>query len=160
DDANSTGDLDVRAGMSIYGASGVTIDANANDRVFDVDPAASAAVGLALADVKLTGGKVSGDGGAIRARLKAFLDLDHVVVDGVQASGDGGAISTVSKGRMQATTIKGAAALGDGGGLDLPGAAFEVRDSTIAGNSAEGDGGAVSVAASGGRVAVVNSTIS
>ena len=72
EDLGNTGDLDVNAEVTLYGASrfGTTIDGNQLDRVIDVHGGELNVVGLTL-----TGGRVSGNetGGAIRASADVSL---------------------------------------------------------------------------------------
>jgi fibronectin-binding autotransporter adhesin len=89
EDASASGDLDVSGELTIVGAgSGVTtIDASAiADRIFQLNSSS-----LALEGVTLTGGNVTGDGGAFWL-VEAALDLTDVVISGNAASGQGGAI--------------------------------------------------------------------
>lgn len=167
---NATGDLDVRAGMGIYGAGSATtvIDAGDLDRVIEVDSAtASNRVTFILSDITLTNGTLAaGDGsGLLLAAANDFLAIDNAIIrDNVSTILNGGGVRSASRGTIWNSTISGNSAGSNGGGISLSGgldATFEVRNSTISGNqslsgSSTGGGGIHSTT----RLRVINSTIS
>ena len=104
------GDLDVTAGMAIYGAGAgeTVINANNVDRVIHVDPGNTSRVSLTLADVTLLDGQVSGDGGGLLAMgVGNYTDLDSVVVDSATATGNGGGIRLQGRGRIVRSVVSG-----------------------------------------------------
>ena len=157
EDSNTSGDLDVAASMGIYGAgAGQTIiDAGRRDRVLHVT---SAARTVAVADVTLRNGSVSGDGGGLYASAEAFVDLEGAsIANSTAEGGSGGGIATTGRGRLVRSTITANTAEWGGGiSLDGTGVPFEVRDSTIAGNTGNFAGGGI---VSSTDLAVVNSTL-
>lgn len=121
EDTNATGDLDVLAPIVLEG-NGSTVDANAIDRVFDINIPASAAV--LFNDVTITGGSLSNAGGAgIR------MNLGQLTLDG----------STVTDNTSDVNSIAGAGILTSGD------ANTDILDSTLSFNTATheiGSGGA------------------
>ena len=183
EDANAGGDLDLRAGMSIYGAGAdvTVIDANHKDRIFDVDPdsfsaPASGRVTALIADLSLVNGggpSFYGDGGAIRAYSSGssalvsndYLVLDHVRIRDSRSQLNGGAVALSARGQFIACEFANNYANSTGGALTL-GPSFaggdtiiDLIDSTVAGNQSPGGfsgGGGIKTTA---RLRVVNSTI-
>ena len=183
EDANAGGDLDLRAGMSIYGAGAdaTIIDANHKDRIFDVDPdsfsaPATGRVTALIADLSLVNGGGSsfyGDGGAIRAYSSGssalvsndYLVLDHVRIRDSRSQLNGGAVALSARGQFIGCEFSNNYANSTGGALTL-GPSFaggdtiiDLIDSTVAGNqspSGFSGGGGIKTTA---RLRVVNSTI-
>lgn len=183
EDANAGGDLDLRAGMSIYGAGAdvTIIDANHKDRIFDIDPdtfsaPATGRVTALIADMSLVNGGGSsfyGDGGAIRMYggsstalvSNDFLVLDHVRIRDSRSQLNGGAVALSARGQFIACEFSNNYANSTGGALSL-GPSFaggdtiiDLIDSTVAGNqspSGFSGGGGIKTTA---RLRVVNSTI-
>jgi hypothetical protein len=140
EDAAATGDLDVRADLTVLGAgaSSTIVDGAALDRVFDV----AAGVHLELIGITVRNGRVDqGGGGAIRNA--GSLTLTRAVVSGSQATvGDGGGILSQGTGAVLAisgSTISGNSGR-DGGGI-AAGGAMTLVDSTVTANSAADLGG-------------------
>jgi predicted outer membrane repeat protein len=97
------------------GANVLTIDAGGNSRIFNIENA-SANPTIELKGLTLTGGTVSGPGGAIRTTED--LTVRDSVVTGNSASGRGGGIY-VANGILNVidTTISGNTSAFDGGGI-------------------------------------------
>jgi CSLREA domain-containing protein len=109
ENANATGDLDVRNDMGIYGAGmGQTIiDANGIDRVIDVVSGAQDANTLILGDLTLTHGNAAdtlGRGGAIlnyQSLSPGFIGLERVALVDNHATQTGGGRNTASSGTIR-----------------------------------------------------------
>jgi len=141
----------------------LTIDASGNDptpdqdngdgsRVFNIDDGnGNRVLEVAIRGVTLTGGDVSGEGGAILAREN--LMVANSTITGNSASGGAG-VRAFREVTVIDSTISGNSATKSGGGIS--GSTVTVTDSTISGNSARGSGGGIS----GSAVTVTNSTIS
>lgn len=166
---NATGDLDVRSGMSLYGAGpgSTQIDANDLDRVLEVDPpTASNRVTFILSGITLTNGTTTSDGGALLLAANSdFLAIENCVIsNSISSIINGGGLRSASRGTLWNSVVSGNSASSNGGGISLSGGldtTFEVRGSTISGNqslssSSTGGGGIHSTA----RLRVINSTIS
>ncbi len=184
------GELRIVDDLSIdaQGSAGtVLIDATGNDptpmvkqgdgsRIFriEADSEFPGVIDVSLLGLKLTGGDVQGDGGAIESREN--LLLVDVTVEGNYATGFGGG---VDQGDFNATlqvtrsTVSGNIAAGGignlipvgystrgGGGIRVTGADAEIVSSTISGNRTVGsmsDGGGIG--AFGGNLTIRHSTI-
>lgn len=157
EDLNASGDLDIRAGMGLYGAGANATIVNANDldRVLHIDPANLETHSIMVADLTLTNGAVTGDGGGVVATNSDFTSLGHVAVSDNVASGNGGGVRLISRGMFYHSSFNGNTASSNGGGLSLGGSGtiqVEVRDSTLSNNlslnvSNGGGGGVHSTAA-------------
>ena len=88
----TAGQIPITDSVGFYGngAAATTISAAPNSRIFDVNPTTAGDVVL-FEDLTLTGGNVSGDGGAIR-NDDAILTVRRSVLSGNTASGKGGAV--------------------------------------------------------------------
>lgn len=163
EDANSTGDLDVRQGMGIYGSdvAPTLIDGNDIDRVLHIDPAGGGAYSVVLVDVRITNGSTSGSGGGIANPVSAFanadfVQLERVRVDANSAATHGGGAQLAGTSWLRETSVEGNLATLDGGGLYLhPPAAQDavrtlVQRSTLSANQSNrtgtGGGGGLSSA--------------
>lgn len=146
EDRAATGDLDIRADMSIIGDAGETtiVGGSAfNDRIFDVQGGGSP--GLTLNGVNVKGGQPPGqeDGGGIRVR-GGSLKAVNVTVLGNAAGGSGGGLYQ-GAGTLDLAMVDftGNSAHTQGGGLDLEGSATATNFNhvRISGNSAFEGGG-------------------
>jgi hypothetical protein len=158
----SGGQIPITEGVYIFGPGPdlVTVQAAPSSRIFDVDPT-TAGDRVVIDGLTLTGGDVTGDGGAIRnndARLRLF----EAVVSGNTASGNGGAIyepGNYSNGQydyISYSTFSGNVA-GAGGAIFAGVDWGYLRNDTFAGNFAvTGYGGAVD----GSYGNLVDSTVS
>jgi hypothetical protein len=148
------GQLSITDAVTIngLGANSLTVDASGNDstpnmnegngsRVFAIDPG-SVAVGMAvsISGLKLTGGDVSGEGGAILL-ADDNLTLTNVIVT-ANAAVSGGAVS-VGAGSLQivTSTVRDNKASSLGGGVRVSNGSLTVTDSTLSDNSAATGGG-------------------
>ena len=103
-------------------------------RLFDIS------VPTSISGLTLTGGDVSGNGGAIRAT--ADLTLDRVAITGNASNAEGGGIRAANLGHLTVTnsTIDNNQASVGGG---ISGDVLTITSSTISGNVATGNGGGV-----------------
>jgi CSLREA domain-containing protein len=157
-DIGETTDLDVASGMGIYGAGAdhTRIDGNQRDRVLHLRSGGT----VLVADLTITNGTDSGDGGGIFAEGVGFLWIEGVTVAGNVAGGRGGGVRMLGRGIITRTTIAMNQAGIAGGGLSAVGpndTRVEVRETTIADNTSLGTGGGVH---SSSRVRFTNVTIS
>ena len=163
ENANAGGDLDILNPVAIQGpgANVLTVRQTIGDeRVFDVRPAAGAAV--SIAGLTITGGNGSnGGGGGINLTSAAVLTLSAVEVTGNTSSSNGGGgvrqatgILTVLNSTIANNSVGPSLT---GGGMRIVSGTATITNTTISGNSADGDGGGVLVF--GGDVAIRNSTI-
>jgi CSLREA domain-containing protein len=140
EDSSSTGDLDIRANLTVRGsgASNTVIRAlNFHDRVFQVISGT-----VTISGVTVAGGNVSGNGGGIKNDSTLTL-LDSVVTDN-QASGQGGGIFN-SPGKsltLTGSTLFRNQSGAEGGGIANAGNLASVN-STITGNGSASNGGGV-----------------
>lgn len=148
------------------GAATLTLDANGLDRVLAVrSPSNDQA--LVLSGLTLTGGKTSGNGGAVIVFSGDRLQLSGCVVSGNAAGGYGGGgifVQNLASATVTGCTIAGnEATAGRGGGIASQGGRLVVRDSTISGNAAALAGGGISLegfAEVHGSLAATNLTLS
>ena len=163
----SSGELTITDTLTINGpARGrITIDANEQSRVFNIDDGTASRIDVEIRGVAITGGRTTGDGGGIFSREN--LTVTNSNISDNSADGMGGAIFiSLAELTIDYSIISGNTAAG-GGGIH---AAFDrinpgdevvtVTGSTISGNTASGD-----VAGYGGgvfayAVTVTDSTIS
>lgn len=146
EDDNAAGDLDVRAGIAIYGegAQATVIDAGGLDRVIDF-PAGASEGGLTahLHGLQLTGGDSAGPGGALSmAASGGFVALEDVVVRDSRSGGSGGGLYLTGSSVARRVSVSGNRAHGIGGGVAYVGggalALHELYESTVNGNVAQG----------------------
>ncbi|WP_052090840.1 CSLREA domain-containing protein [Modestobacter caceresii] len=145
EDDSATGDLDIRAEITIKGNGG-TVDAQGIDRGFDV------LVGgwLSVRDLTVTGGVAAGtglpaSGGGLRNA--GTLEVQRSAITGNSAVRAGGGIeasdgstTTVSWSRLSGNSTGDGP--GNGGGLHLTGAGtVDVERSAVTGNTAASEGG-------------------
>lgn len=155
------GDLDLlESGRSVVlqgsGAGSTILDAAGVDRLLEVN----VGVTLTLRDLTLTGGRTTGEGGAIFAQNGRVV-LDNVVVEGNQSELAGGGLSvtsgklTVIDSRIQSNSVIGPEDTDvRGGGISANQSAVtiwnsELRDNTVRGN--DGQNGISSTNSSGAR---------
>jgi CSLREA domain-containing protein len=159
EDNAATGDLDIKANVTINGggASATIIDGNAADRVFQVFPGYT----VALNDVTIQNGALaSGNGGGIAmptAAPAAAVTLTRCVVTNnhITGTGDvGGGISGTGTLTLNSTTVSNNSAANLGGGIAIVGT-LVMSGSTVQNNTAVGGGGLYSFK---GFVTISNST--
>ena len=145
EDLNATGDIDIRSPLSIAytGADRAVIDANGQDRAFDIDSPAP----VSITNVQIEHGQTGTDGGGILQQGAGALTLDRVTVTDSHGN-DGGGIASYTTTNLVNSTVARSTANGSGGGIYAPGAsAVSARNTTIALNTADanhdgfGDGG-------------------
>ena len=124
------------SGPVVGDASSITINGNANSRIF------SHTVGdLTLENMTLTNGS-AGKGGAVYS-ISATTTLNDMLVTGNSASDDGGGIRAetlnINRSTISNNNTNGG---GEGGGI-YAGRDIIIHESTISGNTADGDGGGV-----------------
>jgi CSLREA domain-containing protein len=178
EDLNATGDLDVRASLTISGAGAgqTVVDAAGIDRVFDLHTGADSVV---FSGVTISGGVVTGHGGGIND-LDANLTLSDTIVRSNDASISGGGVRvysgtlTISGGQIFSNsaglgggirTENGPATLdggqvysntaSNGGGVDFGAGGATVSGTHICSNTVTSTGGGIR-AASGGTVTLID----
>jgi parallel beta-helix repeat protein len=157
----TTGEIDISDALTINGpAAQVTIDGNANSRIFATAGTAGG-VAVVLQDLALTNGKAD-SGSAIYADLQS-VTLRRCTISNCTATNSGGAIYLSSSSLiLENCTLAGNTASSNSG---AGGAIYFVGDiqtltstnSTFSGNSAASDGGAMKLF--GGTVAIQNCTL-
>lgn len=169
EEAALTGDLDITApqDLTIQGVDVVstTIDAGGLDRIFDVIHPLSQ---VTIADVTLQNGRVITGQGSGAIHNLGILTLTQTliqnnVVEG-ETSGDiGGAICNGCGAGTGVLTIMDSVIRENyaerGGGI-FSNVVMTITNSSVISNSARAGGGIVNYASSGGRITMVNSTIS
>ena len=169
------GQLTINKALTIAGpgAELLTIDAAGNDptpdenngdgsRVFNINDGTSAVRAVAVNGVTLTGGDVSGSGGAVFNSEN--LTLNDAAVTANSASDRGGGIFSSgfnSRLTLSSSTVSGnSSTSGKGGGVygSGAGAVLNINESTVSGNSAINNSGG-GVAAVTARLNVTDSTV-
>jgi predicted outer membrane repeat protein len=147
----SGGALDIQG----PGASNLTV-AGDEDRIFSVsnDPNPVQISGLTL-----TGGDVSGDGGAITAASVTDVRVINSVLTGNTSSGQGGAIYSEGLLTVDGSRIEQNTASQAGGGIFAYGP-LTMRSSTVSGNDGGQDGGGIASIGKYAQMQVSDSTIS
>ena len=164
EDLAATGDLDIFDGANITIRSTseedlAIIDAGGvdglGDRVFEVFAGSS----LTLEGVQVTGGNVTGDGGAVLNN--GTLTVTGSTIAENTASDDGGGIASFGELIVTSSTIQnnnsGPIVVGNGGGILAVGS-LVLTESTITGNTASDNGGGIAIAGST-EVEISNNTI-
>ncbi len=169
----TVGQLAISSALTItgLGASQLTIDAgNGTDntfgtgdgfQIFDIFDGTVAQLDVTISGLTLTGGDITGFGGAIINSEN--LILTDAILSGNSASNDGGGIYNENgTANVTSSTIAGNSAGDDGGGINNSNGTVTVTSSTISGNSASDDGGGIfsSSLFGSGTVTVTSSTIS
>ncbi len=159
EDGSLVGDIDVQTNITIAGAgmASTIISGGGIDRPIEVDGSGN----LTLSDVRLTGGSVANDGGALLVEeAGGTATLTRVDITGNTITGGGrigGGIHNVGTLVMTDSLVHGNTATGsDGGGISNLGTATLTR-SSIFSNSARYGGGIHQLA---GSMAIENLTIS
>jgi hypothetical protein len=133
-----SGGKTIAASLTIDGGNRVTLSGAGSFRHFDVQAGAT----LTLQNLTLTGGAVTGCGGAVHIQAGATLNTSVVFMTGNHANGNGGAVCIESSGlatldRSQFTNNSAGA---DGGAIYNLGLA-EFMWSDVSANSAQNNGG-------------------
>ncbi len=146
------GELRITNNLTIQGpaAGGMIIDASGSDptsandngdgsRVFNIDDGTHTSRIVSIRNLTLTGGDVSGDGGAIRNAEQ--LALTNVVTRQNAATGYGGGIFSNVSLTLTTSTVNSNTATNRGGGVATTSGSLTITNSTLSGNSAFGGGG-------------------
>src|SRR5262245_292699 len=141
EDANVTGDFDVKNPLTIVGqsASNTVIDGGKLDRLFDVHGTLS--VGLARLTLR-NGVVVQTRGGAVRAET-GNLRLDACIVSGNSAYNGGGIYADGGNVTLAGCVVSGNGATVGGGGIHLDAGTLTVRDGVVRNNRAGVGGGGI-----------------
>lgn len=143
------GELTVTKSVILDGEQRISLDASGNDptpssdsgdgsRVLSIDEGAGL---VTLSHLHLTGGDVSGNGGAVFSKGNA-IELNSVTIDGNFATGSGGGVYA-SDLNLRNSEVSNNRAGTDGGGLFVDGTSVSIETSSISENSASGHGGGV-----------------
>jgi CSLREA domain-containing protein len=152
DDLAATGDLDIRKGMSIFGAGArsTIIDGNGIDRVFHTPyQNTSTPFFVNLSNMKVKGGVTDGLGGGILHEADdATLNIQSSTIVGNVASGGGGIHTQRGPTLVERSTVSNNKAPGgSGGGIRSgSGSTLTVDNSTISGNRSKFGGGIMTYA--------------
>jgi len=176
EDANVSGDLDVNAGMGVYGA-GMTqtiIDANHLDRAMHLDAQGLGTTTYIVGDLTLRNGKATTTGSAFEGygggllmnpsnQSNDFVGIERVAVTSNVAQGGGGGIAIFAPGTMRGSVVaNNTVNNGSGGGVNFSyddSRYLEISGSTISGNQANVGGGGGGIYAQG-ALRLTNSTVS
>jgi len=141
EDANASGDFDVKNPLTIVGqgASSTAIDGGHLDRLFEV--LATYNVGFARLTLR-NGGTGQDNGGAVQA-LTANLRLDACVISGNKGYNGGGISAENGNVTLNGCIVSGNVAAGAGGGISLDTGTLTGRDSVVANNRGYFGGGLV-----------------
>jgi CSLREA domain-containing protein len=151
EDLAVTGDLDIRDTVTIEGASAATtvIDANALDRVFDVQPMSAATLSVAIRDVTIREGALTDSGGAgIRHDDDGTLTVEDAVltenhVSGTVSAATGGAIDAGGAGSLELRRLVLSQNSAHRGGAIFHNGPLAIWDSTFEANTAAVNGSAI-----------------
>ena len=142
------------------GADQLTIDADGNGRLFNLDDGTAASITVMIEEMTLSGGDAAGDGGAVLNR--ETTTLFRVEIADNAASGEGGGIYNAGTLLVRdSAVIANTASGGDGGAVaNAEDATLDLFNSTLSGNTASGSGGGVANASPNpGTISIANSTI-
>jgi hypothetical protein len=137
--------------ISGLGANQLSVSGNNVSRVFLTQPD----VNLTINGLTISGGAVTGTGGAIY--MQGALTLNDTIVSDNSASEEGGGIynggGTVT---LNNTAVSDNSASGDGGGIYNFMGTMTLNNSTVSGNSTTGNGGGIY---NNGTLTLTNSTV-
>ncbi len=158
------GELAVDKSLTIrgLGADNLTIDADNNSRVFNVDDGSNTKMDVTIAKLTITGGNAAEQGGGGISNQENLIVNEAIITNNSADSGIGGGVLT----KDNATTTINYSTISDnstgsGGGIFNSSSTTTINYSTISGNSATQSGGGVaSTGFYGGSTIVNNSTIS
>lgn len=171
DNTNANGDLDLTAGMAIYGAgiASTRVLAQNADRVFDLDPGNTLGHTYNFAGLEIANGQVFSFGGGINASSGSTPGNEHLALQRVALRNNstqlsGGGLRSNGPTALVDCIVAGNSAASDGGGLSFGGDAntrVDVAYSTISGNTStstfSGGGGGLHSTA---NTVIYNSTFS
>lgn len=170
DDNNNNGDLDLTAGMGVYGAgrADTVVTGLAGERLFDLDPANTRGHTFQIRGLSLQGGSPFSFGGAIKSTTPTSPGNDHLALVQCELLGNstslaGGGLRADGPTVVVESHIRSNTAGSDGGGLSFGGDAntrVDIAYSTINSNqsnsTSSGGGGGVH---STSNTFIYNSTI-
>lgn len=149
----------------------LTVDASGNDptpdvddgfgsRVFFIESFSSSLLDVEISGLKLTGGDVSGNGGAILSN-EALTVVDSTIVGNASTGSGGGIFQNINQVTITGVIVSNNISRfsGGGGGLFAVGTAT-ITGSTISDNKANGSSGVGGGIRSGGNTTITDSTIS
>ncbi|MGK7903556.1 MAG: LamG-like jellyroll fold domain-containing protein [Hormoscilla sp.] len=159
-----TKDVTIDGDIDNEGTPDITIDADGQSRVFNIDDGSTTQIAVSLEGLTITGGSISGndDGGGIY-NSESLSITNSTISNNSTGTGNnprGGGINNNS-GIVVITnsTISGNSAGADGGGIENFLGTMTIANSTISNNSAAGyDGGGIDNIV--GTMTIANSTIS
>lgn len=126
-------------------AAPVTIDAQAQSRIFNIDDGGVANdFDVTIAGLTLTGGHTSGFafGGAVHSLTTGALSISDATIRGNTAGGLGGGIDAIGDVVLTRSSLSGNTAVGPGGALYTVGN-VTLTESTISGNTSSDNGGGI-----------------
>jgi hypothetical protein len=135
-----TSGVAVSSNVTIDGKNLITLNGNSSVRHFDILTGAT----LTLQKITLSGGNVTGCGGALHVQNGATLNTTNITLKNNNANGNGGAVCVESGGSasFNYSLVTSNTASGSGGGVYNQGIA-ELRFSDLSSNSAQVSGGGV-----------------
>ena len=171
DNTNANGDLDLTAGMAIYGAgiASTRVLAQNADRVCDLDPGNTLGHTYHFAGLEIANGQVFSFGGGINASSGSTPGNEHLALQRVALRNNstqlsGGGLRSHGPTALVDCIVAGNSAASDGGGLSFGGDAntrVDIAYSTISGNTStstfSGGGGGLHSTA---NTVIYNSTFS
>jgi hypothetical protein len=135
------GELRISDDLTITGpAARVTIDANKQSQVFNVDDGTTTVKTVTIDGFTITGGYIFGFGGGIRNAEN--LTIQNNILSGNTASNSGGGILNYGMATILNSTLTGNTASNGGGGI-LNRGTTTVHNSTLSGNTAFNIGGGI-----------------
>ncbi|MFL5330834.1 MAG: choice-of-anchor Q domain-containing protein [Gemmataceae bacterium] len=147
------------ANLSIVGGgSGVTtITAPGGQRHFNIG--SSSGTLISISGMQLTGGSVSGTGGAI-AMTSQTVVLSDLLITGNSSSGDGGGIAfTTGRLQISSSTISNNVSNSHGGGIaESSGGTITLTNCVVSGNTSATNGGGI-YSVNSATISIDNSTI-
>lgn len=135
---NLTSGASISSNVTIDGQNLVTLNANGGFRHFDILTGGT----LTLQKIALSGGNVTGCGGAVHVQNGATLNTTNVTLKNNNANGNGGAlcVETGGSASLNYSLVTNNSASGSGGGVYNVGIS-ELRFSDLSNNSAQVSGG-------------------
>jgi hypothetical protein len=132
-DDEATGDLNVRADMTIVGAGALVTTIDANRVITNARALHLAAATMTITGVTIRNGG-AGQGGGLYLGGVAFIA--DCVITGNQASSGGGLYQAAGQATIARTTINGNRASQFGGGITSAGESMQIYDSAVTSNEA------------------------
>lgn len=166
DNTGFAGDLDILTHdltINGAGANNTSINATAiNDRIFDI-PSDASSINVILSGITLTGGNVTGNGGAVEFVNNGgdTLILNNMALNNNKASANGGGLSATGVGTVtfNNSTLSNNQATVVGGATHSDTTTRKINNTTISGNQSSTNAGAMN-ATNGSAIILRNATIS